>query len=46
MLADTIIEGTAHFRPPPRDPARVAEMPMAMLTGWYDAHRRVREISA
>lgn len=45
MLADAIIEGTAHFPAPPRDPARVAEMLMAMLTGWYDAHRRVREIS-
>lgn len=45
MLAEAIGEGAAHFPAPPRDPARVAEMLMAMLTGWYDAHRRVREIS-
>jgi len=44
LLTQTLIEGTAHFPAPPRDPSRVAEMLMAMLTGWYDAHRRVREI--
>jgi len=45
MLSTTILEGTASFPVPPRDPTRVAEMLMSMLTGWYDAHRRVREIS-
>lgn len=45
MLSETISQGTANFPAPPRDPARVAEMLMAMLTGWYDAHHRVREIS-
>lgn len=45
QLTQTIVEGTTNFPAPPRDPARVAEMLMAMLTGWYDAHQRVREIS-
>jgi AcrR family transcriptional regulator len=44
-LADTIIKGTEHFAAPPRSPTRVAEMLMAMLTGWYDAHRRVRTVT-
>lgn len=45
LLTRTLVEGTTNFPAPPRDPARVAEMLMAILTGWYDAHRRVREIS-
>lgn len=44
-LSEAIVEGTANFPVPPRDPTRVAEMLMSMLTGWYDAHHRVREIS-
>jgi AcrR family transcriptional regulator len=44
-LADTIIKGTENFAAPPRSPTRVAEMLMAMLTGWYDAHSRVREVT-
>lgn len=44
MLTQAILQGTAHYPTPPRDPARVAEMLLAMLTGWYDAHHRVRDI--
>ncbi|TCS14939.1 TetR/AcrR family transcriptional regulator [Caulobacter sp. BK020] len=44
MLSETILQGTTNFPVPPRDPTRVAEMLMSMLTGWYDAHRRVRDI--
>ncbi|MGR4866080.1 TetR/AcrR family transcriptional regulator [Caulobacter sp. LARHSG274] len=44
-LAETIVRGTGNFAAPPRDPTRVAEMLMAMLTGWYDAHARVREVT-
>lgn len=44
-LADTIVKGTRNFAVPPRSPEGVAEMLMAMLTGWYDAHRRVREVT-
>lgn len=45
-LVQEIRDGTRDFPVPPRSPVRVAEMLMAMLTGWYDAHRRVREVSA
>lgn len=45
QLTQTIVEGTTNFPAPPRDPGRVAEMLMAMLTGWYDAHQRVRQIT-
>ena len=44
-LSDVIIKGTENFAAPPRSPTRVAEMLMAMLTGWYDAHSRVREVT-
>ena len=44
-LASTIVQGTRDFAAPPRSPTRVAEMLMAMLTGWYDAHSRVREVT-
>jgi TetR/AcrR family transcriptional repressor of mexJK operon len=46
LLTQTLVEGTAHFPAPPRNPSRVAEMLMAMLTGWYEAHRRVRAIGS
>jgi len=45
LLTRSLVESTSNFPAPPRDPARVAEMLMAMLTGWYDAHQREREIS-
>jgi len=45
-LVDEINEGSKDFAVPPRSPVHVAEMLMAMLTGWYDAHRRVRNVSA
>jgi AcrR family transcriptional regulator len=44
-LVEEILEGAKDFPVPPRSPSRVAEMLMAMLTGWYDSHRRVREVS-
>lgn len=44
-LTRTIVDGTQNFAAPPRNPTRCAEMLMAMLTGWYDAHSRVREVS-
>lgn len=44
-LVAEIERGAKDFPAPPRSPARVAEMLLAMLTGWYDAHRRVREVS-
>jgi TetR/AcrR family transcriptional repressor of mexJK operon len=46
VLSETIVRGTRNFAAPPRDPTRVAEMLMAMLTGWYDAHSRVRDVTA
>lgn len=45
-LVEEIRNGTREHPVPPRNPERVAEMFMAMLFGWYDAHHRVREISA
>jgi TetR/AcrR family transcriptional repressor of mexJK operon len=45
-LVEEIRHGAKDFPAPPRSPVRVAEMLMAMLTGWYDSHRRVRAISA
>jgi TetR/AcrR family transcriptional repressor of mexJK operon len=44
-LANIITQGTRDFAAPPRSPARVAEMMMAMLMGWHDAHSRVREVT-
>jgi TetR/AcrR family transcriptional repressor of mexJK operon len=41
---EQIQHGTRDYRVPPRSPTRVAEMLLASLAGWYDAHSRVREI--
>jgi TetR/AcrR family transcriptional repressor of mexJK operon len=45
-LVAEIRDGTRDHPAPPRNPERVAEMFLAVLFGWYDAHHRVREISA
>lgn len=44
-LLEEIRDGTRDYPVPPRNPERVAEMFLAILFGWYDAHHRVREIS-
>lgn len=43
-LVQEIRDGTRDWPVPPRNPERVAEMFLAILFGWYDAHHRVREI--
>jgi AcrR family transcriptional regulator len=45
-LTEEIVEGTRADPVPPRDPARVAEMLMALLYGWYSANESVRGVSA
>ncbi|MGR4863154.1 TetR/AcrR family transcriptional regulator [Caulobacter sp. LARHSG274] len=45
-FSEEIRLGTRDHLVPPRSPTRVAEMLMASLAGWYDAHSRVRDIPA
>ncbi|MGR4863150.1 TetR/AcrR family transcriptional regulator [Caulobacter sp. LARHSG274] len=44
-LAVEIQAGTHDFPAPPRSALRVAEMMMAMLTGWHESHRHMRRVT-
>jgi TetR/AcrR family transcriptional repressor of mexJK operon len=41
-LTREIVRGTQDFPAPPRDPVRVAEMLIAMMSGWHAVHDMVR----
>lgn len=44
-LKQEIIEGTRDYPAPPRDPARVAEMLIAVITGWHTVHDVIKPVS-
>jgi AcrR family transcriptional regulator len=44
-LAQEIAEGTRDDPAPPKNPAAVAEILMAMLYGWYSANEAIRRVT-
>lgn len=44
-LRQEIAEGVRHYPVPPRDPARVAEMLIAVITGWHAVHDTIGPVT-
>jgi AcrR family transcriptional regulator len=45
-LTQEIVQGVKDYPTPPRDPARVAEMLIAMINGWHAVRTMIRPVTA